>query len=43
MRKLTSKQLKTISNKEKIITQIGCNMRYHPCIVKIKKINCSVG
>ena len=31
-------KLKTISNKEKIITQIGCNMRYHPCIIKIKKM-----
>jgi len=28
---------KTIKNK-KLITQIGCNMRFHPCIIKVKEI-----
>ena len=32
------KKLKKIISEKKIITQIGCNMRFHPCIMEIKKI-----
>lgn len=31
-------KLKSIVLKNKIITQIGCNMRFHPCMVEIKKL-----
>lgn len=32
------KKLEKIISEKKIITQIGCNMRFHPCIKKIKEI-----
>ena len=32
------KKLKNIVKSKKLQTQIGCNMRFHPCIVKIKNI-----
>ena len=32
------KKLEKLILKKKLITQIGCNMRFHPCIMKIKKI-----
>lgn len=31
-------KLQEIVNKNKLITQMGCNWRFHPCIKKIKKI-----
>lgn len=31
-------KLKKLISEKKLITQIGCNMRFHPCIIKIKKI-----
>jgi len=32
------KKLQEIVNKNKLITQMGCNWRFHPCIKKIKNI-----
>ena len=32
------KKLKSLVKKKKIITQIGCNLRYNPCLVKIKEL-----
>ena len=32
------KKLEKLILEKKLVTQIGCNMRFHPCIVKIKKI-----
>ena len=32
------KKLEKVISEKKLITQIGCNMRFHPCIMKIKKI-----
>ena len=32
------KKLREIVNKNKLITQMGCNWRFHPCIKKIKNI-----
>lgn len=32
------KKLEKLIFEKKLVTQIGCNMRFHPCIVKIKKI-----
>ena len=32
------KNLEKMVSKNKIITQIGCNLRFNPCIIKIKKI-----
>lgn len=32
------KKLQTIVKKKKLITQIGCNLRFHPCIKKIKDL-----
>tara|TARA_B110001454_G_scaffold15943_1_gene14290 strand:- start:4496 stop:5479 length:984 start_codon:yes stop_codon:yes gene_type:complete len=31
-------KLRTIVKKKKLITQMGCNMRFHPCIKKIKSM-----
>jgi predicted dehydrogenase len=31
-------QLEKIVKKEKIISQIGCNLRFHPCIKKIREL-----
>ena len=31
-------KLLTIVKKEKIITLLGCNLRFHPCIIKIKNM-----
>lgn len=31
-------KLEKLISEKKLITQIGCNMRFHPCIIKIKKI-----
>lgn len=31
-------QLEKIIKKEKIISQIGCNLRFHPCIKKIREL-----
>ena len=31
-------KLTKIIRKKKLITQIGCHMRFHPCIIKIKKL-----
>jgi predicted dehydrogenase len=30
--------LRSIIKNKKLITQIGCNMRFHPCIIKIREI-----
>jgi len=32
------KKLEKIIHDKKLITQIGCNMRFHPCITKMKEI-----
>jgi predicted dehydrogenase len=32
------KQLEKIIKKEKIISQIGCNLRFHPCVKKIREL-----
>ena len=32
------KKLQSIVKKKKLITQIGCNLRFHPCIKKIKNL-----
>ena len=32
------KKLYSIVRKKKLITQMGCNLRFHPCIKKIKKL-----
>ena len=32
------KKLRSIISKNKLITQIGCNFRFHPCLIKIKKL-----
>tara|TARA_Y100000310_G_C20702067_1_gene830863 strand:- start:3028 stop:4023 length:996 start_codon:yes stop_codon:yes gene_type:complete len=32
------KKLKSIISTKKLISQMGCNFRFHPCIMKIKKI-----
>ena len=32
------KKLEKIIHNKKLISQIGCNMRFHPCIIKIKEI-----
>ena len=32
------KKLEEISSSKKIVTQIGCNLRFNPCLIKIKKI-----
>ena len=31
-------ELKSIIKKKKIITMVGCNFRFHPCIKKLKKL-----
>tara|TARA_Y100000996_G_C22525645_1_gene644322 strand:+ start:160 stop:1155 length:996 start_codon:yes stop_codon:yes gene_type:complete len=31
------KKLKSIVHKKKLISQMGCNFRFHPCIMQIKK------
>ena len=31
-------ELKKIIKKKKLITQIGCNLRFHPCITKIRQL-----
>ena len=31
-------KLRTIIKKKKLITQMGCNLRFHPCIKKIKSM-----
>ena len=32
-------QLEKIIKEKKIISQVGCNLRFHPCIKKIKEFN----
>ena len=32
------KKLEKLVKKKKIITQIGCNLRFNPCLIKIKKL-----
>ncbi len=32
------KELEKIISQKEIITQIGCNLRFHPCLIKIKDI-----
>ena len=32
------KELQSIVKKKKLITQMGCNLRFHPCITKIRQL-----
>lgn len=32
------KKLNSLISSKKLITQIGCNFRFHPCLIKIKKL-----
>ena len=32
------KNLEMLVNKKNLITQIGCNLRFHPCLIKIKNL-----
>jgi len=32
------KKLESIIVEKKLVTQIGCNLRFHPCLIKIKKM-----
>lgn len=32
------KELQKITKSKKLITMIGCNLRFHPCIIKIKEL-----
>jgi len=32
------KKLRSLISSKKLITQMGCNFRFHPCLIKIKKI-----